>query len=63
MDKKFEVVFLDEAMNFLDKLEGKVRKKIIYNIDKASYKNDPKLFKKLTKSIWEFRTVYGGKQY
>ena len=63
MDKKFEVVFLDDAMEFLEKVDSKARKKIIYNITKSSYDNDPKLFKKLTKSIWEFRTLYGKKQY
>lgn len=37
--------------------------KILYNIDKASYHNDPKLFKKLNDTIWEFRTLYNKKQY
>lgn len=61
MDKKFEIIFLDDAMEFLDEIDSKARKKIIYNITKASYDNDPKLFKKLTKSIWEFRTLYDKK--
>ena len=31
---------------------------------KASYTIDPKLFKKLTGTdLWEFRTLYDGKQY
>ena len=47
MDKKFEVIFLEEAIEFLQRLNEKDRNKIIYNIDKASYTNDPKLFKKL----------------
>jgi phage-related protein len=63
MDKKFDVLFLDEAIDFLDELDDKTRAKIIYNIDKASYVNDPKLFKKLTPQIWEFRTLYKKKQY
>lgn len=32
--------------------------KILYNIDKAKYVNDPELFKKLDELIWEFRTKY-----
>ena len=63
MDRKFEVVFLDEAVEFLEEIDEKARKKIIYNIAKSSSVNDPKLFKKLTESIWEFRTLYEKKQY
>jgi len=63
MQPKFEVIFLEEAIEFLDELDDKARKKILYNIDKARYINDPKLFKKLTKLIWEFRTLYEKKQY
>ena len=63
MDKKFEVVFLEEAIDFIDSLDLKARKKIYYNIDKAKDVNDPKLFKKLTNEIWEFRTKYNGLQY
>lgn len=63
MNKRFDVIFLEEAIGFLDELGEKERMKIIYNIDKASYMNDPKLFKKLTDSIWEFRTLYNKKQY
>ncbi len=36
--------------------------KVFYNIDLAEKSNDPKLFKKLQKDIWEFRTKFGGKQ-
>ncbi|NQY09548.1 MAG: type II toxin-antitoxin system RelE/ParE family toxin [Flavobacteriales bacterium] len=39
----------------MDKIEDKARSKIIYNIDKARYINDPKLFKKLDDEIWELR--------
>ena len=63
MKKRFEVIFLKEAIQFLSKLDEKERGKIIYNIDKASYTNDPKLFKKLNDLIWEFRTLYKKKQY
>jgi hypothetical protein len=63
MDKKFEVIFLEEAIEFLRELDEKPKEKIFYNITKASYSNDPKLFKKLTGDIWEFRTLYAKVQY
>lgn len=63
MNKKFDVEFLPEAVEFIDGLDEKDREKIIYNIDKAKYSNDPKLFKKLESEIWEFRTRFNKKQY
>ena len=63
MDSKFEVLFLEEARQFLKGLEEKARIKFLYNIDKAKILNDPKLFKKQTTDIWEFRTKYNGLQY
>ena len=59
----FEVVFLEDAKKFLESLDQSTIKKIIYNIDKSRYINDPKLFKKLTQEIWEFRTKHNGIQY
>jgi phage-related protein len=55
---KFNVEFLEEASDFLDGLDQKVRDKIIYNITKARFSYDPELFKKLNNEIWEFRTLY-----
>ncbi len=63
MNKNFEVIFLEQALEFLDGLDLKARQKIYYNIDKAKLGLDPKLFKKLTDEIWEFRTKYSGLQY
>src|SRR6056297_1734880 len=63
MDDKFEVILLEEALAFIDVLDLKTRKKIYYNLDKAKALNDPKLFKKLTPEIWEFRTKFKGLQY
>jgi phage-related protein len=63
MNKRFEVVFLEQAIDFLDSLDLKTREKIYYNVDKAKLGLDPKLFKKLTDDIWEFRTKYSGLQY
>jgi phage-related protein len=42
----------------MNKLDNKSRGKIYYNIRKAQITNDPSLFKKLTTTIWEFRTLY-----
>ena len=58
----FETRFLEEAEEFLSKLDPKTVKKIIYNIDLAEQTNDPKLFKKLQNDIWEFRTKFAGLQ-
>ena len=60
---RFEVIFLDEAISFIEKLDEKTRKKIFYNIDKARLLNDPKLFEKLEDDIWYFRTKYSSMQY
>ena len=59
----FKVEFLDDAVDFLSKIEPRAAKKIIYNIDKASFTQDPVLLKKLSDEIWEFRTRYSKKQY
>lgn len=63
MNKNFEVIFLEQALEFLEELDLKTRQKIYYNIDKAKLGLDPKRFKKLTDEIWEFRTKYSGLQY
>ena len=63
MTDRFEIEFTDEVLNFLDKLNEKDRDKILFTIDKSKKKDDPKLFKKLTNDIWEFRTLYNKNQY
>ncbi len=63
MDILFEVIFLEEAFNFLSSLHNKHYKKILSNIRKAQIELDAELFKKLTNDIWEFRTLYQGLQY
>ena len=61
---KFKVLYSEEADEFLSSQIDKVRAKILYNITKASYSNDPKLFKKLENTdIWEFRTLFDAIQY
>lgn len=59
----FETRFLEEANQFLAKLDAKSVNKILYNIDLAELTNDPKLFKKLNSEIWELRTVFAGLQF
>lgn len=63
MNKRFEIILLDEAFEFLQSLEEKHYEKILYNIRKAQVENDLELFKKLIDDIWEFRTLYRGLQY
>ncbi len=58
----FETRFLEEADKFIAGLDAKAIKKVFYNIDLAEQTNDPKLFKKLQKEIWEFRARYAGQQ-
>ena len=61
--KKFDVIFLNDARNFLLNLDEKSRDKIIFNIDKAKVKTDNELFKKLQGEIWEFRTLFNKTQF
>lgn len=63
MKPKFEVVFLDQAIDFINTLDKKSRNKVFYNIDKAKHLNDPKLFEKLEGEIWYFMTNFLSLQY
>jgi phage-related protein len=63
MEAKFDVEFLPDAVKFMNELDKKPREKIYYNIRKAQITNDPTLFKKLTSTIWEFRTLYNQTSY
>lgn len=58
MKQKFDVILLGEVWDLLDTIDEKSKDKILYNIDKAKYINNPELFKKLDELIWEFRTKY-----
>ena len=58
----FDTIFLEQAEAFLSQLDRKTAGKVIYNIDLAEQTNDPRLFKKLNDTIWEFRTRYLGQQ-
>lgn len=61
---KFEIIYSEEVIRFLNSLENKVKEKIMFNINKSKYIIDNELFKKLKGSdIWEFRTKYNGSIY
>lgn len=61
---RFQVVYMQEAIEFLQSLNEKVRDKIVYNIGKSMFVLDKELFKKLGDTdIWEFRTQYSGMEY
>lgn len=50
METKFEVFFLEDAIDFMNNLDAK-------------FENDPKLFEKLEGEIWYFRTRFLKLQY
>jgi len=45
MDKQFEIIFLDDAFDFLSSLDKKHYQKILFNIRKAQTNRNPELFK------------------
>ena len=61
--RRFDILFLEQAIDFLDQLDLKTRKKIYYKLDRAKFRLDSRLFKKLTDHIWEFRIRHQGLQY
>lgn len=63
MESNFEIRYSREAVTFLDNLNEKVRRKVLYNIHKSMFSRDPRLFKKISNEFWEFRTRYGKTQY
>ncbi len=63
MNKLFDVIFLNEAFEFLNSINEKHYEKILYNIRRAQTQQDHELFKKLKDEIWEFRTLFQGLQY
>ncbi len=63
MYQKFKIELFEEVDKFLEKLDEKARRKIIYNMRKAQVVNDRELFKKLNNTIWEFRTLHNKTYY
>ena len=62
MKRNFDVLFLEEAKQFVLNLPVQIKKKVAYNIQKSREVNDPKLLKKIGENIWEFRTRSQNKQ-
>jgi len=58
MEERFNVEFLNEAVEFLEGIEKKARDKVLCKIYKARITQDQELFKKLSDDIWEFRTLF-----
>lgn len=55
---KFDVIYSEEVIEFLNSLPVKAKSKIMFNVSKSRYNQDPKFFKKLVgTNIWEFRTL------
>lgn len=63
MANYFEVIFLEDAFDFLQSLDKKYYEKILFNIRKVQTEANSELFKKLQEDIWEFRTQYQGLHY
>ena len=63
MEGKFNIDFLNEAIDFMSSLDKKAQRKIYYNLRKSRLTNEPELLKKLNENIWEFRTLFDKKQY
>jgi phage-related protein len=61
--ERFQIVYSDEAWDFLLRIGDAARTNFARNIEKARFALDPQLLKKLTGEIWEFRALYQGKQY
>lgn len=62
MNQNFDVLLSEEAKAFIKSLNLKLQKKIAYNIQKSREVNDPRILKKLTEEIWEFRIRYDKQQ-
>ncbi len=62
MKTRFDILFMDEAWSFIQSLDEKIKAKVTFNIEKSREINDPELFKKSNKNIWEFRTKYANRQ-
>lgn len=58
----FKTIFLETADDFIKNLDAKTQKKLFYNVRLAEQSNDPKIFKKLSDEIWEFRVRFANKQ-
>lgn len=63
MKKLFDISFEDDALEFIEKLEPKAAEKVFKVLERAQTEQDPKFFSKLSKTIWEFRIKFFGREY
>lgn len=63
MKKLFNITFEEDALEFIESLEQKAGDKVFKVLERAQYENNPTFFSKLTKTIWEFRIKYAGREY
>ena len=59
------IIYLEEAVDFIDKMPENARLKLLYNIEllRNGVKDD-RIFKKLEgTNIWEFKSEYNGQSY
>jgi len=62
-ETKFRIVFLEEAREFILKIDDKAKSKIQFTLKKAQFANDISCFKKIDQYIWEFRILFNRMQY
>lgn len=60
---RFEILLLEEAERFLTEIDPKAKKKLLIQLKKSTDHIDPKIFKKLDDTLWEFRVEYNRLQY
>ena len=63
LNKRFDVLFLDEARSFIQGLTPDEKSELLSDIQAATTLISSTLFKKLNKDIWEFRSKYNGRQF
>lgn len=62
-DVRFKVFFLEKVDKFMEKLSPEEKEEILARVREATKSNNPRLFEKLNKNIWEFRSQYNGRQF
>lgn len=59
-----KIALLEEAEKYMDSLDQNTQARIYRNLKRVGNgENDPRIFKKITKTIWEFRTKSDGVQH
>ena len=60
---RFEVLLLEEAERFLEEIDPKAKRKFLVQLKRATESLDPKIFKKLDGTLWEFRMEHARLQH